>query len=147
MDRPCQLNNVYMKTLHLMLLLTAVSLFSCNKNDESEDAADYAVLGITSVTINGQQFDVINGVLLNVAGTPSVAADGILVQAERTQVSYVVLTTKGAAPSVEVRSSYADVSVSISEATTAGHTSYTVRIWREGYQEQITYVFSFIELE
>jgi hypothetical protein len=135
-----------MKTLQL-LLLAAVFLFSCNQNEEEDAVADYKVLGVTSVIINGQEFDVTSGVLLNVAGTSSVAADGILVQAARTQVSYVVLTTKGSTPSVEVRSSYADVSVSVSDVTTAGHRSYTVQVRREGFQEQITYVFNFIELE
>jgi len=136
-----------MKTLQLLLLLTAVSLFSCNKDEEQDAVVDYKVLGITSVTINGQEFQIKNNVLLDVANTPSIAADGILVQAARTQVSYVVLTTKGSTPSVEVRSSYADVSVSVSEVTTAGHRSYTVQVRREGFQEQITYVFNFIELE
>lgn len=107
MDRPCQLNSVYMKTLQLLLLLTAVSLFSCNKDEEQDDVADYKVLGITSVTVNGQEFQIKNEVLLDVADTQSIAADGVLVRSMEAQVTYVVLIAKGVTPSVVVKSSYA----------------------------------------
>jgi hypothetical protein len=138
-----QLNNVFMKPL-FVLLITAVSLFSCSKENEQDPVADYKVLGVTSVTINGQEFNVKDGVLLDVAGTSSIAADGMLIQSMHTEVSYVVLTSGEITPSVDVKSSCADVSVNIMEETFSGRPSYTVLITRKGYQEQLTYVFRFI---
>lgn len=127
----------------LLLLITLVSLVACNKDDEKETAADFSVLGITSVTINGQQFNIKNDAILETDGVLSVNATGIQTQGKHTQLEYAVFTDEGVMPSVVVNSSYSDVSIEIKKETNSSKTIHTVNISREGYQEQLSYVFEF----
>jgi len=133
-----------MKTLQRLLLLVAVvSLFACNKDDEKETAADFSVLGITNITINGQQFSIKNDAILETDSVLSVSATGILIQGKHAQLEYVVLMNEEVTPSVVVNSCYSDVLIEVKKETTASYTTNTVTISRDGYQEQLSYVFLF----
>jgi hypothetical protein len=116
--------------------------FSCSK-DEKDSTANYPALGITSVTINGVQIPVKDGTLLDVSKINSIAVDGMEnnVAKKQIQMSYIVATESGSPLSIQVESSCATTSIVISEEQIMNSTTYKVTVTREGYKEQIIYIF------
>lgn len=136
-----------MKNLNLLCLLPILLiLFSCSNEDENEPKADYsAVLGVKSVTINGNKINTnSNSPYLDISNTKSVYFNNLTnkVTKKLVEISYAVITEPGTTLSIQVESCYSDVSVVISEVQNSDYTSYVVVVSRKGYQEQITYVFN-----
>ncbi len=133
-----------MNTLRNILLSTLVLLtFSCNKDEDKDTDPDYSVLGITSVSINDEQISVTGGSLLNVDQHESIVMDGLENQKthKHLRLSYVVTANTDTDLSIEVDSNYNDVNVSYSQETDDNQTAYIAVVTREGFEEQITYVF------
>lgn len=133
----------------LVLILTAFVFFSCSEDDAPEQKADYNLLGITSVTINGSHIPVkADGVLLDLADSKDIAGTGFLSEPNKKhfEVEYAILTKDLSASSVEIQSKYPDVSISISHVVTSPSViTWIVKITREGYSESVIYNLSFFD--
>jgi hypothetical protein len=130
----------------IVLLLFSAVAFSCSKDDDNTATPDYSVLGVTSVTINGQQIKVNKGILLDLGNTTSVISNGFTNYAtqKHAELSYTIRTSSGTTPSVSVMSSYPDASSVVVKNTSGTTPSFTVTVTRNGYEEQLTYHFNFI---
>ncbi|MCG6188710.1 hypothetical protein [Maribellus maritimus] len=134
-----------MKTIKtLILFLVFVSLFACSKDDNEDFDVDFSVLGITSVTVNGQQFNISNNTMLDIEGNDTIVVTGTqtTMSVKHMQIDYAVQTNSTATFSVNVKSDYPDVSVVTSEETNNNFKSVVVVIYRTGYDEQLTYKFT-----
>lgn len=133
----------------LVLILTAFVFFSCSEDDAPEQKADYNLLGITSVTINGSHIPVkADGVLLDLADSKNIAVIGSLSEPYKKhfEVEYAILTKDLSASSVEIQSKYPNVSISISHVVTSPSViTWIVKITREGYSESVIYNLSFFD--
>ena len=138
-------NQLKMKTIKtLILFLVFVSLFACSKDDNEDFDVDFSVLGITSVTVNGQQFNISNNTMLDIEGNDTIVVTGTqtTMSVKHMQIDYAVQTNSTATFSVNVESDYPDVSVVTSEETIDNLKSFVVVISRTGYDEQLTYKFT-----
>ncbi|WP_320053313.1 hypothetical protein [uncultured Acetobacteroides sp.] len=138
-----------MKKISLLLLLLATVLcFSCSKDDDKETPADYLVLGITSVTINGQPLSVTSGVMLDVNNVKNMTINSVENQITKKHISinYAILDNSVVTPTVSFTSIYPDVSIVVAEKTGDKTHSFTVTVTRKGYEEQLTYTFVFTKM-
>ncbi len=137
-----------MKNLNLLFLLPfLLIIFSCSNEDENEPKADYsAVLGVKSVTINGNRYNTkTDKPSLDLGNAKSITNDGFMdlgTTKKRIEITYFLLTEPGTTLTIQVESCHSDVSVAINEVQYSDYTSYVVVVSRKGYQEQITYVFN-----
>lgn len=135
-----------MRTLKVFTFLVAAILaVSCSKDGSEVSVADYSVLGLEPVTINGQPYQVKGNASLDVGDNGLLISDDSinLATQKKVQVSYLVRCKLGSTPTVSVKSRYSDVTVAIKEdkGTT---TTYTVLVTRKNFEEQVTYVFRFM---
>jgi hypothetical protein len=129
--------------LNTFILALLITVAGCSKDENKVTEPDYAVLGITLVTINDEQISVTGGSLLNVDQNESIAMDGLEDQKthKHLQLSYVVTTNSDTDLSIEVESSFNNVSITYNQETNGNQTTYIAVVTREGYDEQITYIF------
>lgn len=129
--------------LNTFILALLFIVAGCSKDENKVTEPDYSVLGITSVTINNEQLAVTGGSLLDVDQYESIAMDGLENQKaqKHLQLSYVIATDSDADLSIEVESNYSDVSVTYSQEPNGSQTTYMAVVTRDGFDEQITYVF------
>lgn len=130
----------------VILFLIAVFYNSCSNDDKTETIADYSVLGLKSLVINGQEVSVKNGGLLETTEFPFIVIDGTSYNkaTKQAQLFYSVLISPKTTPSVTLSSSYTDASVTIDKEEAMSVSTYTVKIRREGYQEELSYVIKFV---
>lgn len=128
---------------NLFFVFVLLLVLSCDKDTDKPIEQDYSVLGVTSVTINDEQISVTGGSLLDVDQQESIVMDGLENQKaqKHLQLSYVVATDTDTDLSIEVESSYNDVSIIYSQEPNGSQTTYMAVVTREGFEEQITYVF------
>ena len=128
---------------YLFFVFVLLLVFSCEKDTDNPTDPDYSVLGITSVTINDLQISVNGGSLLDVDQIESITVDGLENQMTRKhiQLSYIVLTNTDTDMSIEVESCHSDVSVTYNQEANGSQITYVVVVTREGYEEQVTYLF------
>jgi hypothetical protein len=132
------------RLLRALLVLASFVLLSCGGGGgEEESAADYSVLGIASVTVDGERLAVTQGCLLDLSGTRTVLVNGVenQITKKHLELSYAVRTAPGAAMSIQVETGYPDVAVTVDDQQEAAHGALTVVVRRPGHAEQITYVF------
>ncbi len=133
-----------MKTIKILILfLVFADIFACSKDDNADFDVDFSVLGITSVTVNGQQFNINNNVMLDIEGNHTIVVTGTqtTMSVKHMQIDYAVQTNSTDTFSVNVESDYPAVSVVSSEETNDNSKSVVVVISRTGYDEQLTYKF------
>ncbi len=134
-----------MKTIKILILfLVFADIFACSKDDNADSDVDFSVLGITSVTVNGQQFNINNNVMLDIEGNHTIVVTGTqtTMSVKHMQIDYAVQTNSTDTFSVNVKSDYPAVSVVTSEETIDNSKSVVVVISRTGYDEQLTYKFT-----
>lgn len=131
----------------LGLLFLLFFTLACSEKDAPDSAADYTVLGLTTVSVGNQIIALSqDGALLDTRNNPSVVADGLMSNPtwKKVEISYVVLIKKGDNTDVTATSIYPDVSVQVVKTINDSRTSYNVTVKRAGYAEQLTYVFHFL---
>lgn len=137
--------------LKLLMLFCTVSLFtSCGNNDDPDAEANYSVLGITSITINGLDISIKNdGVLLEITDHSGIANTGLLNELtnKHVELDYTIPASNTTSPSVQVQSCYSDTSVNIVQTQESQVVSYTINVTRKGYQERVTYILHFINFK
>ena len=134
----------------LMLFCTVSLLTSCGNNDDPDAEANYSVLGITSITINGLDISIKNdGVLLEITDHSGIANTGLLNELtnKHVELDYTILASNTTSPSVQVQSRYSDTSVNIVQTQESQVVSYTINVTRKGYQERVTYILHFINFK
>ncbi len=134
-----------MKTIKILILfLVFADIFACSKDDNADSDVDFSVLGITSVTVNGQQFNINNNVMLDIEGNHTIVVTGTqtTMSVKHMQIDYAVQTNSTDTFSVNVESDYPVVSVVTSEETVDNSKSVVIVISRTGYDEQLTYKFT-----
>lgn len=134
----------------LMLFCTVSLLTSCGNNDDPDPEANYSVLGITSITINGLDISIKNdGVLLEITDHSGIANTGLLNELtnKHVELDYTILASNTTSPSVQVQSRYSDTSVNIVQTQESQVVSYTINVTRKGYQERVTYILHFINFK
>lgn len=133
-----------------MLFCTVSLLTSCGNNDDPDAEANYSVLGITSITINGLDISIKNdGVLLEITDHSGIANTGLLNELtnKHVELDYTILASNTTSPSVQVQSRYSDTSVNIVQTQESQVVSYTINVTRKGYQERVTYILHFINFK
>ncbi|MGC3978379.1 MAG: hypothetical protein QM751_09260 [Paludibacteraceae bacterium] len=119
---------------------------SCDKNDDTDAEANYSVLGITSITINGLDISIKNdGILLDLTDHSEIANTGLLNEPtnKHVELNYTILASNTTSPSVQVQSRYSDTSVNLVQTQESQVVSYSIHVTRKGYQERVTYVLHF----
>lgn len=126
-----------------ILLIIVCALFSCSKEDDSIDTtADYRLLGISSVSINNCQIPLkSDGVLFDLTNYEEIVVTGLLDEPNKKQieVDYTILTTNPEASTVQIKSKYPDVSISIEKKNNISIKSQIIKITRKGYSESVVY--------
>lgn len=134
-------------TRNILLLFSLVFLFSCVSEEEDEQAPDFTVLGITSVTINDKQFKVQeDGALLDREGDKLIIIRGTSYtkSLKQSQVDYSVALESYRESTVSVESKYSDTNISVNRAVGDKNiVTYTVDVKRSGYKEHLIYTFLF----
>ncbi|HML64623.1 MAG TPA: hypothetical protein PKC55_07330 [Dysgonomonas sp.] len=144
------MKNIKVSLCHcFVLILTVFTFFSCSEDNAPEQKADYNLLGITSVTINGSRIPVkADGVLLDLADSKDIVGTGSLSEPYKKhfEIEYAILTKDLSASSVEIQSKYPDVSIDISHVVTSPSViTWIAKITREGYSESVIYNLSFFD--
>lgn len=130
----------------LMLLVVMLTAFSCSKDESDPTPANYESLGITSITINDQKFAIEKGSMLVVDKASNISLTGTTsnLATKHSELEYAIFTTKGTIPFVKVESNQDGVSINVSSKTLDnGLVRITAIISRNGYQEELTYNFTF----
>ncbi len=129
------------------MLFSLVFLFSCVSEEEDEQAPDFTVLGITSVTINDKQFKVQeDGALLDREGDKLIIIRGTSYtkSLKKSQVDYSVALESYWESTVSVESKYSDTNISVNRTVGDKNiVTYTVDVKRSGYKEHLISTFLF----
>jgi hypothetical protein len=122
-------------------------LFSCSNNDEKEPDADYQVLGIETVSINGERIAVEDDCLLNIQNIGWMTIDGIENRQTQKQIilSYAIVIEPDTPLTIQVDCN-PNTCVVIDDEEINGRHTYKAVVSREGYQEGITYLFKIIPI-
>lgn len=135
-----------MKLLYSFLALSLLFI-SCSKEDNTESKADFSVLGINYLDINGQRIPIKNCYFLDVSNQSSFGITGTSCnnQAGTASVNCVVrspYTTND--ETVKVNSKYADIVILVEETLILKGKKVSVKVSRTGYKENVTYNITFL---
>ena len=134
-----------MKNSIVIVILFLITFFSCNNDDKIDSDADYSVLGVTALVINGEIVTATNEGVLETKELPFFVIDGALYDKakKKAQLFYSVLADPKITPSVTLLSNYTDTDVTIDKEESTTILTYTITVRRAGYQEQLSYIIKF----
>lgn len=137
------------KMKYFILFIVVILLHSCQKDDSNEPKADYSVLGIKSVTLNEEKIPVNKNVFLDLTNTRFIVINRVEDQLsqKQIQINYGVMTEPKTPLTIQIESSYADVSAVINVEEKTNYTDYRLIITRPGHKEQVIYVFQCFSLK
>ena len=139
-----------MKTIKILLIaIIALSVFSCNKDDDENTKPDFSVLGVSSVTVNNVTYKVNDDLLWITDGaTPFyISATEMQTASKYYTVEYVV-SSSDETKDVSATSIYSDASINVSsDTTTTGIVYKVIQFTRSNYDEQLTYKIFFADIE
>lgn len=127
-------------TIGISIILMAL-LFSCTNDETKLKEADFTVLGLTSIQINGQWYPITNGVSIDVSSNKNMTATGSQynLPSKSAVLDYVLISNQEQALTCELSSSVPNVTISVNVVSNNGISTCIAMVSRVGYDEKIVY--------
>ena len=127
-------------TIGISIILMTL-FFSCTSDEPQMEKADYSVLGLTSIQINGQSYPITNGVSIDVSSNKNMTATGSQynLPSKSAVLDYVLISNQEQALTCELSSSVPNVTISVNVVSNNGISTCIAKVSRVGYDEKIVY--------
>jgi hypothetical protein len=139
-----------MRTIKTLLLaIWAITICSCDKDDDQTSQSDFSVLGVSSVTVNNVTYEVNEKLFWVTDGaTPFyVTATEMTTATKHCTIDYIV-SSSGETKEASATSTYSDVLVVVTAKTTTDGIVYKViDITRPNHEEHLTYNIFFADIQ
>lgn len=139
-----------MRTIKTLLLaIWAITICSCDKDDDKTSTSDFTVLGVSSVTVNNATYKVDEKLFWETDGaTPFyISATEMTTATKHCTIDYVV-SSSGGNKEASAKSTYSDVLVVVtSKTTTDGIVYKAIDITRPNHDEHLTYNIFFADIQ
>lgn len=127
-------------TIGISVILMTL-FFSCASDDPQLEEADYSVLGLTSIQINGQSYPITNGVLIDVSSNKNITVTGSQYNlgAKSASYDYALILDHEQVLTCDLSSTAPDVTIAVNVESKNDISTCTIEVSRKGYDEHITY--------
>ncbi len=127
-------------TIGISIILMTL-FFSCSNDEPKLKEADFSVLGLTSIQINGQWYPITNDVFIDISSNKNMTATGSQynLPSKSAVLDYVLISNQEQALTCELSSSVPNVTISVNVVSNNGISTCIAMVSRVGYDEKIVY--------
>jgi hypothetical protein len=127
-------------TIGISIILMTL-FFSCTNDEPKLKEANFSVLGLTSIQINGQWYPITNDVFIDISSNKNMTATGSQynLPSKSAVLDYVLISNQEQALTCELSSSVPNVTISVNVVSNNGISTCIAMVSRVGYDEKIVY--------